>query len=184
MRPGSAQSLYLQLLILRSQIGSEAAFTELVERYTPGLRRYLRALLHHDADAEDALQEVWTSTFRGLCQLKDARAFTTWLYRIARDRAYRELRRRRVRTEPDVELDPPPAVTEATFDDEDVRHLREAMQLLSIPHRDVLLLRFYEDLSTEQISQVIGCSSGTARSRLFYAKQALREILNRRQHER
>src|SRR6187402_3133800 len=91
--------LYERVLVLRCQTGDEAAFAEIVARYTPRLRLYLRQMLGGDAHtADDALQDVWLDVFRALGRLDDAGAFAAWLYRIARDRAYRILRRRGIVT--------------------------------------------------------------------------------------
>src|SRR4051812_29894924 len=88
-----ADRLYERLLVLRCQAGDEAAFAEVVGRYGPRLRYFLRKMLDAD-DAEDALQDVWLDAHRGLWRLADAGALPAWLYRVARDRAYRVLRRR------------------------------------------------------------------------------------------
>src|SRR5438874_10178918 len=88
--------LYETVLVLRCQAGDEAAFAELVERYQPRLRYYLRKMLRDLQGAEDALQDVWLDVFRAVPRLADAGAFRAWLYRIARDRALRELRKRRL----------------------------------------------------------------------------------------
>ena len=91
----AADRLYERVLILRCQARDEAAFEEIVARYTPRLRYYLRRMLGGLQPAEDALQEVWIDTFRGLPGLIEPGAFPAWIYRLARDRAFRELRRRR-----------------------------------------------------------------------------------------
>src|SRR5213075_3231138 len=83
-----------RLLVLRCQAADEAAFEQLVARYQPRLRYFLRKLLGGDADrADDALQDVWFDVIRALPRLQDAGAFAAWVYRIARDRAFRQLRR-------------------------------------------------------------------------------------------
>ena len=88
----ASDRLYEKLLVLRCQTGDEAAFTELVGRYQPRLRYYLRKMLRDAYVAEDALQDVWVSVFRAVSRLADVGAFRAWLYRIARDRALREFR--------------------------------------------------------------------------------------------
>src|SRR5580704_15164394 len=88
----SAEHLYERVLILRFQTGDEAAFTELVERYHVRVRYYLRKMLGDAHLADDALQDVWLDVFRALPRLADPGAFAAWLYRIARDRAFRMLR--------------------------------------------------------------------------------------------
>src|SRR5687767_573775 len=89
----TADRLYERVLVLRSQTGDEAAFAEIVERYSQRLHYFLRKLLGDERDAEDALQEVWLDVFRSIGRLNDAGTFPAWVYRIARDRAYRRLRR-------------------------------------------------------------------------------------------
>jgi RNA polymerase sigma-70 factor (ECF subfamily) len=69
-------------------------FSELVERYQPRLRYYLRKMLTEVHGVEDALQDVWLDAFRAVSRLANVGAFRAWLYRIARDRALRELRKR------------------------------------------------------------------------------------------
>src|SRR6516165_8499057 len=90
-----AEQLYERLLVLRCQAGDEAAFEELVARYSPRLRYYLRKMLGEVHAAEDALQDVWFDVFRRIPRVADPAAFPAWIYRIARDRAFRELRKRK-----------------------------------------------------------------------------------------
>src|SRR3954447_25634916 len=91
----AADRLYERVLILRCQARDEVAFEEMVARYTPRLRYYLRRMLGGVQSAEDALQEVWLDAFRGLPALIEPGAFPAWIYRLARDRAFRQVRRHR-----------------------------------------------------------------------------------------
>ncbi|MGD0519265.1 MAG: sigma-70 family RNA polymerase sigma factor, partial [Thermoguttaceae bacterium] len=83
----AAEQLHEQLLVLRCQAGDEDAFEELVARYHPRLRYYLRRILPRADHADDVLQEVWLAVFRALPRLADPAALAAWLYRIARDKA-------------------------------------------------------------------------------------------------
>ena len=174
--------LYERLLVLRCQTGDEAAFTELVERYHERLRLFLRRMLDDEHAANDALQEVWLDVFRGAGKLKDTGAFAAWLYRVARDRAYRILRRRGVKTELIDRADDVRDVAGDDAIDEDERRIVQS-SLASLPHeqREVLLMRFVEQMSYEQIAIAVGCELGTVRSRLHYGKQALRLEIERKQ---
>src|SRR5437764_12711173 len=89
-----ADGLYERVLVLRCQAGDEAAFADLVGRYHPRLRYYLRKMLPDPQAVEDAVQDVWLAVFRALPRLADLGAFRPWLYRMARDRVAREFRRR------------------------------------------------------------------------------------------
>src|SRR5689334_2352460 len=86
------ERIYESLLVVRAQAGDEAAFAELVQRFSPRLRYFLRKLLTSADAGEDALQDVWLDVVRHLPRLADPQALVAWLYRIARDRAYGRLR--------------------------------------------------------------------------------------------
>jgi RNA polymerase sigma-70 factor (ECF subfamily) len=112
-----------------------------------------------------------------LWKLQSAAAFRVWVYRIAHDQAVSELRRkaRRPVMFEDIPTGRPPEPTgddDTAFEDAELVHA--ALVGLSIDHRRVLTLRFLEDMSIEEIAQVVGCGVGTVKSRLHYAKAALR----------
>src|SRR4051794_28432625 len=86
--PGQGEPLRRRLLVLGAQAGDEASFEELVASYHAPLRYFLRKMLPDEARLDDLLQEVWLAAYRGLPRLGDPAAFTTWLYRIARNRAF------------------------------------------------------------------------------------------------
>src|SRR5215216_3158111 len=88
-----AERLYEHLLVIRCQTGDEDAYRELVGRFGPRLRYYLTKLIGRLDRADDLAQEVWLDVLRQLHRLKDAGAFTTWLYRIAHGKAMLDARR-------------------------------------------------------------------------------------------
>jgi RNA polymerase sigma-70 factor (ECF subfamily) len=176
---GTADRLYERVLVLRCQAGDEAAFAELVGRYGRRLHYYLGKLLRDAGGAEDVLQEVWLAVYRGVPQLADPGAFAAWLYRVARDRAFRELRRRRVRLRPLPEDELPADDADDPFTAADAEWVHAALDRLGPEHREVLLLRFMEEMSYEDIARVTGCPLGTVRSRLHHAKRALRGAIDR-----
>src|SRR4051794_18283082 len=150
----AAERLYERVLVVRCQTGEPAALAELIARYAPRLRFYL-AKMAGDGVADDLLQDVWIEVFAKVARLKDAGAFGGWVYRIARDKTYRELRRRRT---PTVALDE--AVIDEAEDDEDwtaedVQRVRAALDRLPPEQREVLVLQFVEDMNYEQIAVLI-----------------------------
>ncbi len=171
--------------MLRCQAGDQEAFAQLVARYQPRLRVFLSRMLDddpHSAADDDALQDIWLDVFRGVGKLHDCGAFPAWLYRIARDRAYRVLRRRRRvlvtgSIDHDQVLDPR---DEVELEPDERRLVHESLQRLPHEQREVLLLRFVEDLSYDQIADAVGCAVGTVRSRLHYGKLALRRQIDER----
>jgi RNA polymerase sigma-70 factor (ECF subfamily) len=170
--------LYEQMLVLRSQIGDDAAFEELMRNYQPRIEQFTRKLMIAAPDiVEDLNQEIWLAIYRGLPRLLDAGKFKPWAFRIARDRIFREFRRRRLAVRPIEESDLESAVDSGEplpFAREDVER---ALEALSPEHREVLVLRFFEEMSYEGIAQATGSSLGTVRSRLHYGKRALKPLI-------
>ena len=170
-----------QVLVLRCQMGDETAFAELVERYGPRLRYYLQKVFGRMDGVEDALQDVWLTVFRKVRHLLDPAAFPTWLYRVAQNRAYDALRKRRPPFRPMEEAEQltDPSAEEPDFSPEDGQRIHAALDDLAREHREILVLRFLEDMTYEDIAAVLGCQMGTVKSRLHYAKRALRRVLER-----
>jgi RNA polymerase sigma-70 factor (ECF subfamily) len=170
--------LYERLLVVRCQAGDEEAYRELVGRFGPRLRYFLRKLVPLGDRADDLLQDVWIDVFRQLPRLQEAGAFTTWVYKIARGKATLELRRNG-RPPPmneiaDLAAEPE---EEPEFSPEDAARIHAALDELPAEQREVLVLRFLEELSYEEIGQIVGCPLGTVRSRIHYAKQALQRLV-------
>jgi RNA polymerase sigma-70 factor (ECF subfamily) len=173
-----AGQIYERLLVLRCQGGDESALRELIERYSPGLRLFLAKIGDRRSSADDLLQETWFDAYRKINRLENPNAFVAWLYRVARDKAFREMRRRPIPTPvSDERCTEQMAGPEEEFTAEEAEQVRLALDELPIDQREMLILRFVESMSYQQIAQVIGCPLGTVRSRLFYAKQALRTKL-------
>jgi len=168
-------SVYERLLILRCQAGDGLAFAELFDRYRPRLQYYLRKLAGDALEMDDLLQDVWFDVFRALPRLADPGAFPAWLYRVARDRAFRRLRRRRPPCEPVAEHELADRDGELTADD--VAWVHAALDRLSPEHREVLVLRFLEGMAYGDVAQVVGCALGTVKSRIYHAKRGLRRAI-------
>lgn len=171
----NADRLYERLLVLRCQAGNEEAFAKLVERYQPGLRYYLRKMLFGVCDADDVLQEVWLDVFRAISRLVDADAFRAWLYQVARARALKFLRKHRVSFQQIDEVESSGIGPDAEiFLAEEAESMHHALDQLPAAQREVLVLRYIEGMSYEEIARIVDCQIGTVRSRLHYAKRAMR----------
>ena len=169
---------YEQLLLLRCQAGDDAAFTEIVERYSPRLHYYLRKMVGHSASVDDVLQEVWLGVLRGLPKLTDTSAFPAWIYRVARNHSAIAWRKHDQESRIVAEFETRVETEEdSDFDAEDAARVHAALDELAQEHREVLVLRFLEDMSYDDMAQATGCHIGTIRSRLHYAKRALRRAL-------
>ena len=174
-----ADRLYERVQVLRAQAGDATAFADLVGRYHARLHYYLGKIIARPNSVEDVLQDVWLDVWRGLPRLRDAAAFPAWLYRVARDRAVRTHR-----------LPPPPRPLELDdvvsdpddtdeFTAEDAARVHAALDNLAPEFREVLVLRFLEEMAYADIARVVDCPIGTVRSRLHHAKLALRRQLER-----
>jgi RNA polymerase sigma-70 factor (ECF subfamily) len=172
------ESAKLRVLVVKCQMGERAALEALFLRYNPALTYYLRRLLDRD-DVADVLQEVWLRVIRRLRTLRSPEAFTVWLYRIARSKALDQLSQRKPPEQFDEAPDGGdfPDEEEPEFSAEDGAPVHAALGRLPAAQRDALTLRFLEGLSYEQIAEVTHCTVGTVRSRLHYAKAAMRQLL-------
>jgi RNA polymerase sigma-70 factor (ECF subfamily) len=178
--PAGTDDLRLHLLVLRCQAGDERAFAGLMETFSGRTMAYLEGLLSEDA--EDVHQEVWLAVYRGIRSLANPGAFRTWLFRTTRHRAIDFLRKRKrereLFSEATVDEDFSDDVTDEIPDAIDAGELDAALAAMPPPHREVLLLRYRDDLSYHEIALVVGCPVGTVRTRLHHAKRRLQQHLS------
>ena len=177
-----AAELELQLLVLRCQTGDERAFAQLMNRFAGRTLEYARRLVGDSA--EDVQQEVWLAVYRGIAGLATPRAFRTWLFRTTRHRVVDVLRKqnreRELMDDVPIEEIPDRGVARESLDDEDAwssKSMLDSLDRLPVAQREVLVLRYQHDMSYAQIALIAGCSIGTVRSRLHYAKRQLQELL-------
>ena len=171
----AGERLYERLLVVRCQTRDPAAITELIERYSPRLRFYL-CKMRGAASVDDLLQDVWIDAFASLARLSSPEAFAAWIYRIARRKAFKTHRPRHQALPPDLEVTAP---EDNDWAAEDAQAVRMGLDALPTDHREVLILRFIEDMSYDEIATIVGCPVGTVRSRIFYGKATLRTFLER-----
>ena len=178
--PSERDRIYRELLALRCRRSEREAWRELIALWEPRLFYYVRRLVPQESDAWDVLQQTWLGVFQNIRSLTEVRTMPTWLYRIARNKA---ISKRRERTaEPTETLDDRPGdidEVDALEQFENAQAVHRALDELSLPHREALTLHFLQDLSLEQIADVLGVPIGTVKSRLHHAKRALRTILER-----
>ena len=170
----------LPSLVRRCQRGEQPAFERLFRRFQPKLRYYVRRLDPAGDHVDDTLQDIWIKTVREIGSLKDPQAFVAWLYAIARRQVYGIARVRVPFVQlTDEHLQQVTEQDEPVFTDEDATGIHEALGELNAKHREILTLSFLEDLSHQQIAEILGLKPGTVKSRIYYAKQSLRKELER-----
>ena len=125
------------------------------------------------------LQDVWATVYRKLPRWRARQAFFVWVYRIAYTEAMKVVRTesRYVELPEAVEMALEDGDGNDEFAEEDARLLNAALDRIKQPFREVLVLKFIEEMSYEDLSEAIGVPIGTVRSRIHYAKKALREEL-------
>ena len=102
-----SKQLAEQVLILRCQIGDRHALAELIRRHERPLRYFIVRLVGDSAIAEDIFQDTWLAVIRRIYTLRKVEVFTTWLYRVARNRVYQELRKKKYTFLLDQDLEGP-----------------------------------------------------------------------------
>ncbi len=181
-------------LIRQTVAGGQEAFAELVRRYERRVAVTVRSVLGElsQEDLADAVQEVFLLAFKGLASFRGESQFATWLTRIALRWCYREAKRRRKRRSifqyfgfgDEQDRDPPEerlAGTDRTdrpvIADERKDAVRAALEELPEEFRTVLMLRVVEEMPVEEVAEALGISEGTVKSRLYRAKEKMRERL-------
>jgi len=168
-----------QVIILRCQTGDKNAFAELIERYQAPLRYFISHLSSNSEVTEDIFQDIWLTVIRRIYSLKSTEAFSTWLYRIARNKVYQQLRRKHKLSELHENVLAPNDTEDDVFSPEDAAKIHRCLKKLRPEHKEVLMLRFLEQMPYHEIAQVINCGLGTVKSRIYYAKLALKKEMEK-----
>lgn len=173
-------------LVERARRGDREAFEMLVRRRIDSMVRTARAILGHEADAQDAVQEAFVAAWRRLPGLRDPDRFDAWLGRILLNACRMSLRRRRgvreIRMVDAGDEQAGPADLRATALDQataDADAFDRAFARLPIEERALLVLRHRDELPVAEIAARLGIPAGTAKSRLFHARRALGRALAR-----
>ena len=166
-------------IVVRARQGDADAFEALVHEHTPSVYRLARAIVG-EGPARDVVQDVFLSAWRELPRLRDPDAFVPWLHRIAVNRCRSLLRSDR--SVPEIQVGP--SVTEAVADPRDFRVAAEARATVSgafgrltPEQRAVLALHYAAGLPLSAVAQALEVPTGTAKSRLNSALEAMRRQL-------
>lgn len=166
-------------LVVRAREGDEAAFRRLVEKYTAVAYRTAYGFVRDEHLARDLSQEAFIRAFRSLDSYDVARPFATWLRRITVNVSIDELRRRRRRPESALEADLAasngPDPSHAAELGEQKQAVWEVLNQLPDKYRTVMVLKEIEQLSTEEVAEVIGRPAVSVRWRLHRARKLFRD---------
>ncbi len=171
-------------LVLAAQRGDSRAIQELYDSYRERIRALVLYSVGDSLQAQDVLQTIFFKVFRGLQSFRFQSSLFTWIYRIAHNECQNHLRRR---SAPQVpleaimgsrdEIDPKPASTGPNARLERDLIIQQAVMQLPFKMREVVVLKYLEGLSYEEMSRVLGCAPGTIASRLNRALSELGERL-------
>jgi RNA polymerase sigma-70 factor (ECF subfamily) len=175
------------LHVVMAQRGEPDAFRWLVDRYERRLLYFVRRIVDDPDRALDVLQEVWMTVFRKLRALEAPGAFRVWLYRITRDKAIDQIRGDRRHKDAVAESidDSTVAISDNSEElarIENAELIHRLLGRLTPAHREIVTLRFLEQMPLDDIAAVVGCSMGTVKSRLHYALRRLQEGIEEDKH--
>ena len=169
------------LLVTRFLSGDQNAFNTLFHRHQDYVYHIVLGIIGKPEEARDAAQEVFIQVYRSLASFRKGSRFSTWLYRIAVNRALdcaRASQRRRWFSLEDSHNTLPSReenTDEALEKDIEKKGIHELLQSVPVQHRDVLVLHYFQELSMEEIAETLGCSVSAVKVRLHRARKCFKE---------
>jgi RNA polymerase sigma-70 factor, ECF subfamily len=178
--------------MLRVKRGDRAAFAELVGKYQQPLFNFIHRILRDEAETEDVAQNVFLQVYKSRARYERTAKFSTWLFTIARNLCLNEIRRRS--RHPAESLDEPHSEhedqpqrqyedkqnalpTDQALHGELAQKIEEALATLPENQRTAILLCRQDELSYEEIADILGCSLSATKSIIFRGREALKEKL-------
>lgn len=184
-------SLDDDILIKAHLKGDPIAFEVLFKKYREQVARLVYSIAKDESIVDDIVQEVFLLVYRHLHKFRQHAAFKTWVYRITVNEALRQIGRlKRWQPLPEGEFEPsrlPSTLVvfengespeRVLIDGEQKRLVQRALDQIKPHHRMILVLYYLEDLSVHEIAQVLEIPEGSVKSRLFYARDSLRKVLD------
>jgi RNA polymerase sigma-70 factor (ECF subfamily) len=168
-------------LIGRIAAGDKLAMQVLFARHHVRVYRFVLRLVRNETLAEDLISEVFLDVWRQAGKFEARSAVSTWLLAIARFKALSTLRKR---SEEELDEDAAAAIEDPGDDPEVAVQkkdksavLRKALAVLSLDHREIIDLVYYHEKSVEEVAEIVGIPENTVKTRMFYARKQLSELL-------
>jgi RNA polymerase sigma-70 factor, ECF subfamily len=173
-----------EVLIARIAGGDRLAMQVLFARHHVRVYRFLLRLVRNEATAEDLISEVFLDVWRQAGKFEGRSAVSTWMLSIARFKALSSLRRR---TEEKLDEETAERIEDQADDPETALAkkdkgavLRQCLTALTAEHREVIDLVYYHEKSVEEVAEIVGIPEATVKTRMFYARKKLSELLKQR----
>ena len=190
----ATQSVKLKVLdnvelewVRKAKQGDQSAFTQLMARYQERVARYIFNMVGNQEDAQDLCQETFVRVYRALGSFDTHREFAPWVYRIAHNVAIDYLRQKKAKpaflgSDPEYPMEErqdPKAVDplQKVVSQDMNRVIQSAIQALPENYRSVIVFRYVDDLSYEEIAEVLGITKANVMMRMSRARHMLHERL-------
>lgn len=187
----SDKAKYDFVLVEKARLGSQQAFGELMDRYRESIYYMMYKMVKNQDDADDLTIEAFGKAFSRLEQYTPNFAFSTWLFKIASNNCIDFMRKKRVKvtsmdtgfTSSDGEVFYVDARSsghnpeEAIIQNQKVKHMRSLVEKLKPRYRELVELRYFEELSYEEISETLNLPLGTVKAQLFRARDYLAVLI-------
>jgi RNA polymerase sigma factor (sigma-70 family) len=171
-------------LIARARAGDTLAWGELYREYAPAIFRFCRRAMPTREDAEDATMEIFMKLRNKLSQYDQTRSFTAWLYKVAANHCWDMLRRRKLRQDKETEdVDelpleaPEPNQLEKLIEERTSEEVHKALDKLGVRARLALVMRYYSDMSYDEIADALGVRRAFVGVVLLRARHDLRQAI-------
>ena len=175
--------------IERCRNGASEAFEAIVDRYKKQSYSIALGLVGNHEDALDLSQEAFVRAYKNIGKLNNDGKFFPWFYQILKNLCFTHLKKKKRRQMASLyneqgQINAPPAdgdwfVPDAVMERSETKdRVWQAISKLSEKHREVIVLRHFENLSYEQIASAMHCSKGSVMSRLYHARKNLRELFD------
>jgi len=176
-------------LVMRATSGDQRAYAELMERYRDAIYYMLLKMVNNASDAEDLTIEAFGKAFKNINQYAPNYAFSTWLFKIATNNCIDFIRKKKAnhvsldhtneeheRATKDIQA-PIPDPEETLINDQKMRLMRSLVSKLKPRYRKLIELRYFSELSYEEIAEELELPIGTVKAQLFRARELLYNIL-------
>lgn len=171
-------------MVAQVRSGNPDAWGDIYKRYAPAIFRFCRRALPAKEDAEDATTEIFLKVREKIGQYDPTRPFTAWLYKVAANHCWDMLRRRRVRQDLETgDVDelplehPDPAQIDRMVEEQTGQGVRRALAKLPSRARMALVLRYYSDMTYDEIAESLGVRRAFVGVLLLRARHQLRQAM-------
>jgi RNA polymerase sigma-70 factor, ECF subfamily len=179
---GSVQETSDEALVLSIATGDKQALQVLYGRHNVRVYRFVLRFLNDEAAAEDLVSEVFLDVWRQANRFEARSQVATWLLAIARNKALSALRRRSTEEldEEVAEFIEDPADNPEVAMQKKQRNsiLADCLTQLSAAHREIIDLVYYHEKSIDEVAEIIGVPQNTVKTRMFYARKRIAELMN------